>query len=654
MSTSSTSSTRRASWRLARSGALAHLPGLVAPFLVVALAGVLVSGTGVLVESGLRSPGDAGFLVALALSFSGTALLLVVFVIAATVSLALRQRERDFALLRAVGATRGQVRGLVAREIGLVAGIAAPLGAVVGLVAVRRLTPALTGAGMVDPGFEMTLSPWPVLAATLFLLPVAHLAARLATRGTLRTSPTAAVARSTVEPAGIGRVRRTAAVAVAVAGLGSAFSPLVVPGTIGVATAAVSAFLLVGAAALGGPVLVGWLLDRTGRRGGPATRLALANTRGFSRRLTTVVVPLALALGVGTVQATIDDTVATAGAAQLADGLHADLVVTGEGSSIDEGALDTLAAVPGVDTAVPLAAVPAQVRTDDESGWLGALGWEPLQVRALPAQGVDGTLDPDVVEGDLAALSGPEGLDTVAVSRDARLDTGKGVGERIAIRWDGADLAWATVVAVYDRGLGFGDYLVGSDTPAAHGAAVPTDTVLLRTDDASAASALTDAATGLGLTASGEEEYVASAMAAGDSARDLSAVMLLLLLVFVGVAAANALVLATAGRREELVLLWRTGATRRQLLAMAAVEALVTGAVAWLIGTLTIVPAVLGVSAGLLGPAVPALALTTYAVLSATVFLIPLLTVVPVVARSAAGPRRPRATTASVGPVLAG
>ncbi len=613
-----------ATWRLARSGALAHLPSLVAPFIVLALAGVLVSGTGVLVESGLRSPDNADLLIALASSFAGTAMLLVVFVVATTVSLALRQRQRDFALLRAIGATRAQVRRLVGREVGLVVAIAAPVGAVVGLLVVRQLTPLLVSAGVVEPGFELTRSPLPVLAAVVLLLPVAHLAARVATRQTLRTPPTAAVAQSVVEPIGIGRVRRVSAVALGVAGLVAAFSPLVVPGTLGSASAATSAFLLIGAAALAGPVLVGWLMDRVAGLGnGPARRLALANSRGFSRRLTAVVVPLALALGVGTVQATVNDTVAVAAAQQLEDGLRADAVVTGD---LDDATLQALRSDPDVSAMGVLATVPADVRTDDELTWLAALAWEPMQMLALPAGGADGMLDPKVVDGDLAALDQP---DTVSISSDARFETGKGLGDEIAIRWSGSEVVHATVVAVHDRGLGFGNYLVGQGTPAAHGVDVRPDTALLRTDSADIV-ALT---AGLGLDTSSPEEYAASATAAGAASQDLSSALLFLLLLFVCVAAANALVLATAGRRGEFQLLWRTGATRRQLLAMALTEALVIGAIAWLIGTATVIPAVLGVSGGLLGFAVPPADLTTYVVLSLAALLIPLLTIVPTAVR---------------------
>jgi putative ABC transport system permease protein len=99
----------------------------------------------------------------------------------------------------------------------------------------------------------------------------------------------------------------------------------------------------------------------------------------------------------------------------------------------------------------------------------------------------------------------------------------------------------------------------------------------------------------------------------------LSTVLLLLLMVFIVLGAANALVLTTAGRHAELVLLHRTGTTRRQLRRMLLVESLLTGVLAWLIGTLAVVPAVLGVSAGLLPGQVPVVDLTAYVFLSLVV-----------------------------------
>jgi putative ABC transport system permease protein len=102
--------------------------------------------------------------------------------------------------------------------------------------------------------------------------------------------------------------------------------------------------------------------------------------------------------------------------------------------------------------------------------------------------------------------------------------------------------------------------------------------------------------------------------------------------------------MTTAGRRAELDLLRRTGATRKQLLRMAWVESLITGAAAWVIGTVAVIPAVLGVGFGLLGASMPGVGWTAYAVLSLLVFAISVLTIVPTVVRSLRGPVTARAS----------
>jgi putative ABC transport system permease protein len=600
----------------------AHRGSLTGTVLVIALAAALLAATGRLLESGLRAStteGDPGLLAALAGSFAGTALVVVVLVVASTVTLALRQRRRELALLRAVGATRTQVRRTVSTELVLLTLLAAPLGAVPGLAAAGLTRPLLRDAGMIGEHTALVPSPAAAVAAVVLLLPVALVAGRLATRETLRLPPTAAVRDSGVEHREVGRVRRTLAWVTAAVGLLAAGSPLVVPGTVGSASAATSALLLVGAAALAGPLLVTWLLDHTralsGRLRRPAARLALANSRGFSRRLATAVVPLAVMLAVGTVQSSVDRAVGTAATEQLRAGLHPDLVV----SSSDVAAVE---AASGVEHAYPLGSATARIRTDDEDvPGLSALSWETMALRVLPVGGTGDSLDPGVVDGSLADLDEPG---TVAVSTDARFETGHGLGDDVEVRLPGDRATTLRVVAVYERGLGFGGYLVGTAT-------VPTspDTVLVRTDDIGRArSSLAE----LGLTAVTPTAYAEQATSADAGEQRLSLVLLLALLAFVAVAAANALVMSTSGRRSELVLLRRTGATRRQLVSMALVEALVTAGVAWLIGTVAVVPAVIGVSAGLLGFAVPAVDLTTYAVLSLVVLGVAVGSIVPTVA----------------------
>lgn len=77
------------------------------------------------------------------------------------------------------------------------------------------------------------------------------------------------------------------------------------------------------------------------------------------------------------------------------------------------------------------------------------------------------------------------------------------------------------------------------------------------------------------------------------------------------------------------------GATRRQIVTMATVESLIIGAAAWAIGTLAVLPAVIGVGYGLLGGLTISMDLGTYGLLSLAVLVISVLSVVPTASRLA-------------------
>lgn len=620
-----------ASRTVAISAVRAHWPSMTGTGAVIALAATLVTLNGVLLESGLRQPdGSGGMLVTLASSFAGTALVLVVLVVASTTTLALRGRRRELALLTAVGATRSQVRRAIATEVLVVSAVAAPLGSVPGLLLARSLDGALIRSGVVDAGFTSALSPLPVAAAVAVVVPTALLASLLAARETLRLPPTAAIRDSAAETAPVGPVRRVAAVVTAVGGLAMAFTPLVVPGTAGSALAASSAFLLIGSAALAGPVLVTWAFGRASRLGAGAgsapTRLALGNLRGFSRRLTTVVVPLALLLAVGTTQTTVDRVVQDAATSQLRAAIGTDLVAS-SASGLTARRLTSLRDVPGVADVVPLADVQAQVRTDDED-LPDSLVWEQTALRVVPPSVPTTDFDPHVTRGELARLARPR---TVAISSDASFDTGVGLGGRLRVRVDGRDTD-LRVVAVYDRGLGVGDQLIGPRTAAALDTEPLVSAALVDVEESSDRTSVLREARSRGLDLTSSAAYVESVTSPDAAGQHLSTLLTLLLLVFVGLGSVNALVLLTVGRGQELGLLHRAGATSRQLLAMTGVEATVTGLAAWTIGTVAVLPGVIGMSTGLLGAGVPHVDLVAYACLSAVVVAVSLgATLVPAV-----------------------
>lgn len=631
-------------WTSARAAVRVHRGAMVGSALVVALAAALLTATGVWVEAGLRlsaSSDDpaASMLIAVASSFAGTAVLIALFVVASTFAGALRPRAREFALLRAVGATTAQVRQLVTAEVLLVFAVAAPLGALPGLLLAPLLAGPLVGGGVAPAGFAPAVSPWPVLGALVLLVPTALLGARLAGRESARLSPASAVRESAVEPTGIPRVRRVVALALVVAGLLAAAVPFAAPGLLGSAAATTSAFLLLVAAALLGPVLVGRVAERglglLGGRRRAVPVLALAGARGFSRRLTGAVVPLALLLALGTVQSGVNRAVLDASEQQVGDALTVDVVAQAPGGTaagVGAAQAAAVAALPDVAAAGRTGLVPAQVRLDREDAdvpVLGGLAWEPSTLRTVPADGT-ALVDADVRSGSLADLD-RDG--TVALSREAAVTAMLGLGDPVDVRVDDEQHE-LTVVAVYERGLGLGDYLVGDGSALAAGA---TDaTLLVRAAEGADPAAVADAVAATGLAVSDVDGYARTVRDAAAGQQDLSTALLLALLAFVAVGAGTALVGVVRSRRAELALLARTGATRGQLLAMVAAESALTTGTALVVGAACVLPALLGVGQGLLGVPLPVLDPVVLGGLVAVVALIGLTLPVAAAARATA------------------
>ena len=88
------------------------------------------------------------FLTPALLAFAGAALLVGAFIIFNTFSITVAQRTREFALLRTLGATRGQILGAVAAEA-LVIGVAASvLGLLLGLAFAKALGALFDAIGL--------------------------------------------------------------------------------------------------------------------------------------------------------------------------------------------------------------------------------------------------------------------------------------------------------------------------------------------------------------------------------------------------------------------------------------------------------------------------------------------------------------------------
>lgn len=114
------------------------------------------------------------------------AVLIALIGVANTLSLSVLERTRESALLRALGLTRGQLRGMLAVEAVLIAGVAALLGILLGTVYGSLGAQAALGSlGVVTPSI-----PWLQLAGVLVVATVAGLAASVVpARRAARLSP---------------------------------------------------------------------------------------------------------------------------------------------------------------------------------------------------------------------------------------------------------------------------------------------------------------------------------------------------------------------------------------------------------------------------------------------------------------------------------
>ena len=131
---------------------------------------------------------------------AGTDIVLIsLFVVASTVALSVAERARTMALLRAVGATPGQVRRTVMLELavlGIVAGLVAYL---LGTWLAEMSVRGLVAHELAPPSTHAWASPLELLPSTVAAVVVAELAGFFAARRASRIRPAAALEEATIE-----------------------------------------------------------------------------------------------------------------------------------------------------------------------------------------------------------------------------------------------------------------------------------------------------------------------------------------------------------------------------------------------------------------------------------------------------------------------
>ena len=494
-----------------------------------------------------------------------------VFVLTGTVSLSVRQRLRELALLRTAGATPRQLRRMLRLEIVLVTLTAAVPALPAGVVVADLVAARFRELGAVPPQFTVSLNVFVLLAAVALGLLVTVFATAVAARRAVRIAPTQAL-RETVTSARGSRVPRVVVAAVLVAGAVAVLGLVPLGGDLGMGMGFVACSLLLCAAAALGPIVVGGLtavLSRVFGVTGVLGRVAGAMTRAQSARVVGVAIPLTLMFAIN--------------ATML---LNGDILtkVTGDQQAARTGQATVRVAAtnaPGLplDTAEEVAALPAVTGSAATIGTRVVLD-EGGKPEDYPAQGLRTTgetaLDLEVSSGDLADLA--DG--TVAVSAPLAEARDWGVGDRPTFWLADGTRTELTVVAVFERWRGFGDLVLPADLVAAHDPRGLVGVLYLRGAPDVAAEvgarwptlAATDARDPRGGTADVQNQQAAWEL------------MVVISLGFTAIAVVNTFAIATGARRREFADLRLAGATARQLHRMLGRETLITVAVALVLG----------------------------------------------------------------------
>ncbi|MFB7666089.1 FtsX-like permease family protein [Kitasatospora sp. NPDC056138] len=556
-------------------------------------------------------------------SFGGIAVMTAVFVVAGTVALATGQRAREFALLRAIGATPRQIRRTIATEAVLVAPVAAALGVLPGLALARWWFDELVSRGAVPEGVRLDIGPLPMLAAVALSLLAALASGYSAARRPARLRPSQALGETAVEGGRPGAVRTAIGLVAAAGGVVLAVVAADLRGADAANTAlgVVMCFLL--AVALLGPLLartattVLGLPLRAGGAGAPGS-LAADNTRANARRLASAITPIVMVTAFCGTLLFMQSTIRHVSGEQVRSGVVADHVLGSTAAGLPADTAERAVRVPGVAAAIGVLRTGAVYRSGDVLASAPALG-----VSGDPAQ-LPEVLDLGVRSGSLSALGGSG--DTVALAGTLADSLGVEVGDRVPLWLGDGTRVQPKVVATYERGLGFGQLLLPRAAVAGHVSAGYDSQVLVRDVRGADRAAVVGRLAGLGapgLTVLDAAGYAAQA----DRDQEISAwantVMAGVLGGFAAVAAANTLVMTVLDRRREVGLLRLAGTTRRQVRGMMRWEALLVAATGLLVGGviawITLVPIARGITG-----AAPHVPLTTALPLAAGAVLLSL------------------------------
>jgi putative ABC transport system permease protein len=504
------------------------------------------------------------------LGFAGIALFTGAFVIWNTFSIMVGQRTRALALLRALGAGRGQVFRSVLLEALLVSVIASVAGVFAGLGLARGLSALLTSFGVSLPMTSLSVPLSGVLIALGAGIGVTLAASLSPAMKATRVPPVAAMRSVAVLPATtLGWRRLVAGSVLALAGLGF----ILLNGNIlltGIGALACFIGVTVLAPVVVAPLAnaIGWFLRWLP---GQAGTLAQGNTARSPRRVAATAASLMIGLAVISGIAVLVSSAQSSVGSQINTASRTSYYVqaVSAGNGIDPALASSLRQVPGVSGVTEVRLADATVNGQTHRN---VSGIDPAAVSSFTSLGV--------VYGSVAALSSGGLMVTTSEASAA----GWQLGSLVPVQFGSYGSYRLPVVGLFTSAGPLSGYLVSLPTFTAD-SGVRVDSVDLVRAPASARAGLQSALNGYpGAQLLDQAGYVKNQTAVLNSLMNLVTALLILAIIIALLGVVNTLALSIVERTREIGLLRAIGMRRGQVRLMVAAESAIISVIGALLG----------------------------------------------------------------------
>ena len=514
--------------------------------------------------------------------FAAIALFVGAFIIANTFTIVVAQRTREFALLRALGASSRQVVASVIAEAAIVGLLASAVGVGAGVGIAALLSKVLAAFGMDLPTGALVVAPRTIVVGLTVGVVVTVLSSLLPARRASRVAPVAAMREVAAPVAPSSRIRTVAGAAMTVAGLGMlAFALIGNPDSAAALVGLAAALTLFGIGGLA-PLIarpVAKAVGAPGARLGAPGRLARGNAMRSPRRTSATASALMIGLALVSFVAVLASSMKASAATGIAQRLRANVVLTSTNRMSGGGFTPVVA-----DRLERLPEVGALARVEVGQA---AVDGAPTMIAGISPDTWDQVDELDMASGAITDLSAD---DAVAVDSDTAAAQGLAVGDTVPMEFAAGGTRDMTLVAIYEKdALMSGSWITSVDTFVQNFADPLDQTVLIAAADGVSSERLQSAIAAV--TADFPNVNVQDQSAFEDAVAGQVDQMLALVTALLGMAIlisvlgiTNTLALSVHERTRELGLLRAVGMTRRQVRAMVRWEAVIVAVLGALLG----------------------------------------------------------------------